>query len=127
MTGPGVDPDDVDAGGLRRSCADIETLILQDRLFVGVCSDTTLYRTFTQALDADTVGQARRAMAGVRAEVWRRTAATGGDGAVVLDVDASLVEVHSENKDGAAAYCTGGFGFYRASSSSGAVTTGRLL
>jgi len=99
------------AGG-GESCADIEALASQDRLFGGVCSDTTLYRTFTQSLDAATVLRAREAMAEVRAGVWRRTSVTDGDDPVVLDIDASLVEIHSENKEGAAAHFKGGFGFH---------------
>ncbi len=94
------------------SCADIETLAPQGRLFGDVCSDTTLYRTFTQTLDPDTVVRARQAMAGMRGEVWRRTTAFDGDDAVVLDVDATLVEIHSENKQGAAAHYDGGYGFH---------------
>ncbi len=94
------------------SCADIETLAPQGRLFGAVCSDTTLYRTFTETLTPDTVESARRAMAGVRSEVWRRTTATGGDDEVTLDVDASLVEIHSENKEGTGANYKGGFGFH---------------
>ena len=98
------------AGG-GESCADIEALASQDRLFGDVCSDTTLYRTFTDTLTPDAVVRARQAMAGVRSEVWRRTAATNGD-EVILDVDATLVEIHSENKDGAAAHYDGGYGFH---------------
>ena len=99
------------AGG-GESCADIETLASQDRLFGVVASDTTLYRTFTDTLTSDAVDRARRAMAQVRSEVWRRTTAIGGDEPVILDVDATLVEVHSENKDGAAAHYKRGFGFH---------------
>ena len=94
------------------SCADIEALASQGRLFGDVCSDTTLYRTFTESLNDTAVERARRVMAEVRAEVWRRTSATDGDTAVILDIDASLVEVHSENKEGAAAHFKGGFGFH---------------
>jgi hypothetical protein len=94
------------------SCADIEALAPQGRLFGDVCSDTTLYRTFTDTLDPDTVVRARQAMAGMRGEVWRRTTAFDGDDAVVLDVDATLVEIHSENKQGAAAHYDGGYGFH---------------
>jgi Transposase DDE domain group 1 len=99
------------AGG-GESCADIEALASQDRLFGDVCSDSTLYRTFSDTLDPDAVERARRAMAGVRAEVWRRTSATDGDGPVILDVDATIVEIHSENKDGTAPHFKGGFGFH---------------
>jgi len=99
------------AGG-GESCADIETLGSQDRLFGEVCSDTTLYRTFTDTLTPAALGSARQAMAKVRSEVWRRTSATDGDGSVILDVDATLVEIHSENKDGTAPHFRGGFGFH---------------
>ena len=99
------------AGG-GESCADIEALASQDRLFGDVCSDTTLYRTFTQTLDERAVERARRAMAGIRSEVWQRTSVTDGDTPVILDVDASLVEIHSENKEGTAAHYRGGFGFH---------------
>jgi hypothetical protein len=99
------------AGG-GESCTDIETLASAGRLFGDVCSDTTLYRTFTESLDAAAVVRARQAMATIRGEVWRRTSATDGNDPVILDIDASLVEIHSENKDGAAAHFKGGFGFH---------------
>ena len=99
------------AGG-GESCADIETLAPQGRLFGQVCSDTTVYRTFTDTLTPGMVGQAREAMAQVRSGVWGRTTVTDGDGAVILDIDASLVEIHSENKDGTAPNYKGGFGFH---------------
>ncbi|MHB1724923.1 MAG: transposase, partial [Acidimicrobiales bacterium] len=51
-------------------------------------------------------------MAGVRAGVWRRTASTTGAAPVFLDIDASLVEIHSENKEQAAATFKGGYGFH---------------
>jgi hypothetical protein len=51
------------------SCADIEALASQERLLGDVCSDTTLYRTFTQTLDDTNVERARRAMAKVRGEM----------------------------------------------------------
>lgn len=95
------------------SCTDIETLASQVRLFGEVCSDTTLYRTFTESLDTETVVRARQAMAGIRSDVWSRIRAkTGGDTLVILDLDASLVEIHSENKQGAAPHFKGGFGFH---------------
>jgi len=94
------------------SCSDIEALASAGRLFGEVCSDTTLYRTFTQSLDKTAIERARRAMAEIRTEVWRRTSATDGDTPVVLDIDASLVEIYSENKDGAAPHFKGGYGFH---------------
>jgi hypothetical protein len=56
-------------------------------------------------------------MAEVRAQVWRRSAATTGGNPVVLDIDASLVDIHSENKDGTAPTYKGGFGFHPCSAS----------
>ena len=99
------------AGG-GESCADIEMLGSQDRLFGEVASDTTVYRTFTETLDPAVLVSAREAWAQIRTEVWRRTTTTDGDGPVVLDVDATLVEIHSENKDGTAPHFKGGFGFH---------------
>ena len=80
------------------SCADIETLGSQVRLFGSVCSDSTLYRTFTDTMDDEALIRARGAMSGVRADVWRWLPQLTDDGPVVLDVDAPLVEIHSENK-----------------------------
>jgi hypothetical protein len=99
------------AGG-GESCTDIEALGSQGRLFTDVCSDTTLYRTFTETLNPDTVARARQAMAQVRSDVWNRTRAVTGVGPVILDLDASLVEIHSENKQGTAPNYKKGFGFH---------------
>jgi hypothetical protein len=97
------------AGG-GEACTDIEHLRPQGVLFGQVCSDSTLHRVFHQ-LDATTRSALWGAVAGVRAEVWSRTAATV-TGEVVLDIDASLHEIHSENKAGTAAHYKGGFGFH---------------
>jgi Transposase DDE domain group 1 len=78
------------AGG-GESCADIEHLRVQARLFGAVASDSTLYRTIT-ALDPGTLGRLGVAMAETRAQVWSRTATTTGTAPVVLDIDASLIE-----------------------------------
>jgi hypothetical protein len=47
-----------------------------------------------------------------RAAMWRRMAATTGTSMVVLDIDASLVQIHSENKAGTGPNYKGGFGFH---------------
>lgn len=99
------------AGG-GESCADIEALASQGRLFGEVCSDSTLYRTFTETLDAESLRRAGEATARTRSEVWRRLGLTVGDGPVVLDIDASLVEIHSEGKEGTASNFKHGFGFH---------------
>ncbi len=96
------------AGG-GESCADIEHLRAQVRLFGPVPSDSTLYRTIT-ALDPATLGRLGTAMAETRARVWDRADASAGP--VVLDIDASLIQVHSENKVGTAPNFKRGFGFH---------------
>jgi hypothetical protein len=98
------------AGG-GESCADIEALRAQERLFGSVPSDSTLYRTFRQIAPA-TVAGLREAMASIRAQVWRRSSVTNNDEPVILDIDATLVEVHSENKPGTAPTYKRGFGFH---------------
>lgn len=96
------------AGG-GEACTDIEHLRAQGVLFGSVPSDSTLHRVMHQ-LDESTRAGLWDAMAGVRAQVWSRSSATMS-GEVVLDIDASLHEIHSENKDGTAPHYKGGFGF----------------
>lgn len=98
------------AGG-GESVADIEHLRTQDRLFGPVPSDTTLRRTIL-AIDPETLAGLASAVAQTRALVWARSAATVGTGTVVLDIDASIVEIHSENKEGTAPHFKHGFGFH---------------
>jgi Transposase DDE domain group 1 len=98
------------AGG-GEACADIEALRAQERLFGSVPSDSTLYRTFRQIAPATLAGL-WDAIAEVRAGVWRRSSVTNTAGPVVLDIDATLVEVHSENKAGTAPTYKRGFGFH---------------
>ncbi len=97
------------AGG-GEACSDIEHLRAQDRLFGSVPSDSTLYRTL-RAIDAATLAGLWEAVAEVRADVWRRSSATTGGQPVVVDIDSSLVEIHSENKEGTGPTYKGGFGF----------------
>ena len=97
------------AGG--EACSDIEFLVSQSRLFGQVASDSTLYRTVRAITPTVLVALAERA-AVTRAEVWRRMAATTGTDMVVLDIDASLVQIHSENKAGTGPNYKGGFGFH---------------
>ncbi len=97
--------------GSGESCADIEHLRSQGRLFGPVASDSTVYHTIP-ALDAPTLERLRDATAATRAQVWARTAATTSNAPVVWDIDASLVEIHSEHKTGTAPHFKGGFGFH---------------
>jgi hypothetical protein len=98
------------AGG-GESCADIEHLRLQSDLFGSVPSDSTVFRTFHQ-FDATTRAGIAEAMAEMRAKVWSRSSLTTGSSPVILDIDASLVEIHTDGKQGAAPTYKGGFGFH---------------
>jgi len=98
------------AGG-GESCADIEHLRAEPTLFGDVCSDSTLWRTITEITPEVREGL-HEAMAKVRAKVWERCALTGGTDPVVLDVDASLVEVHTDDKEGTGPTYKGGWGFH---------------
>lgn len=97
------------AGG-GEACSDIERLRAQPALFGAVASDSTLYRTI-RSIDVDVLGDVWDAVAQSRRDVWRRSALTTGKAPVVLDLDASLVEIHSENKEGTAPTYKRGFGF----------------
>jgi len=98
------------AGG-GEACADIEHLRCQPDLFGWVPSDSTVYRTF-RAITPDIHAGLWEAAAEARCQVWRRASATTGKDTVVLDIDASLHEIHSENKEGTAPTYKGGFGFH---------------
>ena len=98
------------AGG-GESCADIEHLRLQEDLFGWVPSDTTVFRTFHE-ITPETRSGIACALAEVRQEVWRRSSATTGNDPVLLDIDASLVDIHSEHKVAAAPTFKGTYGFH---------------
>ena len=98
------------AGG-GESCLDIEHLRIGSDLFGSVPSDTTVARTFHEIAPSTRAGIAE-AMAEMRAKVWSRSSTTTGTDPVLLDIDASLVEIHSEGKEQAAPTFKGGFGFH---------------
>ena len=98
------------AGG-GESCLDIEHPRIGGALFGSVPSDTTVARTFHEIQPGTRDGIAE-VVAKVRTEVWRRSSATSGSGPVLLDIDAPIVEVHSENKEQAEPTHKGGFGFH---------------
>ena len=97
------------AGG--EACSDIEFLVAQPRLFGPVASAPTLYRTM-RAITPSVLADLTTQTAVTRSTMWRRMAATTGTSMVVLDIDASLVQVHSENKAGTGPNYKGGFGFH---------------
>jgi hypothetical protein len=98
------------AGG-GEACTDIEHLGLSSGLFGSVCSDTTAARVFSE-ISEGTRASIGLAIARVRERVWSRLPVGTGSDPVVLDIDASLVEIHSENKENAAAHYKGGYGFH---------------
>lgn len=93
------------------NCADIEYLRTNERLFGAVPSDSTLYRTIRE-ITPELLIELEKAFASVRHSVWRRSSATTGTDPVKLDMDATLVEIHSKNKQRTAATYKGGFGFH---------------
>jgi hypothetical protein len=97
------------AGG-GESCADIEHLRAQEELFGSVPSDSTVFRTLHE-FDAQQRSELRSALAEVRAKVWEKLDTRRKD-PVILDFDASLVDVHSELKEHTAPTYKGGFGFH---------------
>ena len=85
---------------------DIAAMAAQPRLFGEVASPSTLWRTLEAA--GGRVGQVKAARAEARAAVW----AAGADpGFYVIDIDATLVDSHSDKQAAAGTY-KGGYGFY---------------
>lgn len=95
------------AGG-GQCVADMAALRDQADLFGEVASAPTIWRAVRE-VDAKVLDDLRRARAQARTKVW---AAADAPEQVVLDVDAALVEVHSENKESAASHFKGGYGFH---------------
>ena len=96
------------AGGGAQACSDIERLRAEPGLFGRVGSDSTLWRVLNGVGDAELDGL-WRAAAAVSERVWAQDRAAGP---LVVDIDSTLVEVHTENKAGAAAHYKGGYGFH---------------
>ena len=95
------------AGG-GQCVADMAALRDQAELFGDVASAPTIWRAVSEVDDA-VLGGLRQGRAHARARVW-----ASGDAPeqVILDVDAALVEVHSENKKSTASHFKGGYGFH---------------
>lgn len=89
--------------------SDMAALRDQPDLFGEVASDPTIWRVF-QEIDERAVEGLRQARAEARRGVW--TAAADVPATTVLDVDSTLIEVHSANKEGAASHYKGGYGFH---------------
>jgi hypothetical protein len=99
------------AGG-GEACSDIEALRSQPELFGAVCSDSTLKRVLGEEITPATRAGLVEAVGEARAKVWQQRGLTTGTGPVFLDIDATLVEIHSENKQNTGPTYKGGFGFH---------------
>jgi hypothetical protein len=91
--------------------SDLTTLRDQPELFGQVCSTPTAWRVLAEEVAGDPRGIAAlwSALARVRERAWQLGAAPAGP--LILDVDATLVDAHSD-KQGAAPTYKQGFGFY---------------
>ena len=87
--------------------SDLGALRDQPALFGDVASDSTAARVVA-AIGPDELDAIRSARAAARARAWALGAAPGR---IVIDVDASLVDAHSE-QEGAAATWKRGYGFH---------------
>lgn len=88
--------------------ADMAALRDQPDLFGEVASAPTIWRAVSD-IDDEVLGDLRTARAKARSGVWATAEAPSE---VILDIDAALVDIHSENKEKAAANYKGGFGFH---------------
>lgn len=87
--------------------ADIAVLRNQPELFGMVASDPTVFRVL-DSIHADGLRNIAAARARARAVVW---AAGAAPGEVVIDIDGTLIDAHSEKQDATPTYKRG-FGFY---------------
>jgi Transposase DDE domain group 1 len=93
--------------------ADVALVRAQPELFGPVASDPTISR-LVDALAADpvrSIAAIRRARAAARQKAWRQDSPVSSVGRVVIDLDATLVDAHSE-KQGATPNFKRGFGFH---------------
>ena len=93
------------AGG--KCMSDLKTLRDQPVLFGQVASDPTAWRAMHQVDEARLEG-----LVAVRQDAIRTLLEQTDEQDIVLDIDASLVNVNSDLKQGAAANFKGGFGFH---------------
>ncbi len=88
---------------------DLRALRDQGALFGPVASDATAWRVIDGICERGLLDALRTARATARERAWELGARPAG--ALVVDIDATLITAHSE-KDGAAGTYKGGFGFH---------------
>ncbi|WP_326546210.1 IS1380 family transposase [Mycolicibacterium sp. ND9-15] len=81
--------------GVGQLCGD------REHVFGAKASTTTMWRLIDQRIDAGHLPGVRAAPAGARAAAWEAAAAPEGQGWLHIDIDATLVIDHSDNKTGA--------------------------
>jgi hypothetical protein len=91
--------------------SDLRTLRQQPELFGEVCSASTAWRVLVEEVGADPRGTVGlwSALARVREHAWALGAAPTGP--LRIDLDATLIQAHSDKQGAAGAY-KGGFGFH---------------
>ena len=82
--------------GVGQLCGD------REHVFGAKASTTTMWRLVDQRIDAAHLPAVRAARAAARAAAWEAGAAPAGEGWLHIDIDATLVIDHSDNKAGAA-------------------------
>lgn len=84
-------------------CIDAVGQLCGDRehVFGAKASTTTMWRLIDERIDAAHLPGVRAARAGARAAAWAAGAAPTGEGWLHIDLDATLVIDHSDNKTGA--------------------------
>ena len=87
--------------------SDVAVLRNQPELFGEVASDPTVFRVLN-SIHSEGLRNIARARADARARAW---AAGGAPTEIVIDLDGTLVDAHSDKQDAAATYKRG-FGFY---------------
>ena len=84
----------------------------REHVFGAKASTTTMWRLIDQRIDAAHLPTMRTARAAARASAWAAGAAPSGDGWLHIDIDATLVIDHSDNKAGAAPTWKKSFGHH---------------
>lgn len=93
------------------TCSAPEQMLVTPELFGPVASDTTVNRAFAE-FTPDRLQELNTAIAGVRQRVWAHLGLLREGERIVLDIDATLIEIHSENKQRTGPTYKRGFGFH---------------
>jgi hypothetical protein len=99
--------------GVGAVCSKIERLRCEEELFGTVASDTTLWRTFTETIDEAARSRVEVVFRDAREVMWEKLGFLDGDDTVILDIDATLVNTHSDDhKELTGPNYKGGYGMH---------------